>query len=390
MTSLPGNTTAVPVASDEPQVSFSIRGSATLLIHLGGVWNVAGGLPTPPDLCKELAAVGGGRQIAFDAQDLKAWDSSLLIFLTALFASVEQERLEIDRSGLPEGVVKLLALASAVPEKKDARKSGGRAPLLTRIGARAVEAASATRGMVSFLGETTLAFGRLLLGRARFRRHDLVLFLQECGAQALPIVSLISVLVGLILAFVGAVQLKLFGAQIYVADLVGIGMTREMGAMMAAIIMAGRTGAAYAAQLGTMQVNEEIDALQTLGLSPVEFLVLPRTLALILMMPLLCIYADFMGILGGGLIGVMMLDLSPVAYFTQTQRAITLVHLSTGVMKSVVFGVIIALSGCMRGMQCGRSSAAVGEATTSAVVTAIVFIIVFDGLFAVVFDVLGI
>lgn len=167
-------------------------------------------------------------------------------------------------------------------------------------------------------------------------------------------------------------------------------MTREMGAMMAAIIMAGRTGAAYAAQLGTMQVNEEIDALQTLGLSPVEFLVLPRTLALILMMPLLCIYADFMGILGGGLIGVMMLDLSPVAYFTQTQRAITLVHLSAGVIKSVVFGVIIALSGCMRGMQCGRSSAAVGEATTSAVVTAIVFIIVFDGLFAVIFDVLGI
>jgi len=390
MTPLPGNTAVVPVASDEPQISFSIRGAATLLIHLGGVWNIAAGLPTPPDLGKELAAVGGGRQIAFDAQDLKAWDSSLLIFLTALFAGAEQERLEIDRSGLPEGVVKLLALASAVPEKKDARKSGVRAPLLTRIGARTVEAASATRRMVSFLGETTLAFGRLLLGRARFRRHDLVLFLQECGAQALPIVSLISVLVGLILAFVGAVQLKLFGAQIYVADLVGIGMTREMGAMMAAIIMAGRTGAAYAAQLGTMQVNEEIDALQTLGLSPVEFLVLPRTLALILMMPLLCIYADFMGILGGGLIGVMMLDLSPVAYFIQTQRAITLVHLSAGVIKSVVFGVIIALSGCMRGMQCGRSSAAVGEATTSAVVTAIVFIIVFDGLFAVIFDVLGV
>ncbi len=390
MAPLPGNTAAVPVASDEPQISFSIRGSATLLIHLGGVWNIAGGLPAPPDLGKELVAAGGGRQIAFDAQDLKAWDSSLLIFLTALFAGAKKKGLEIDRSGLPEGVVKLLALASAVPETKDARKSGLHVPLLKRIGAKTVEAASATRRMVSFLGETTLAFGRLLVGRARFRYQDLVLFLQECGAQALPIVSLISVLVGLILAFVGAVQLRYFGAQLYVADLVGIGITREMGAMMTAIIMAGRTGAAYAAQLGTMQVNEEIDALQTLGLSPVEFLVLPRTLALILMMPLLCIYADFMGILGGGLIGVVMLDLSPVAYFTQTQRAITLVHLSAGVMKSVVFGVIIALSGCMRGMQCGRSSAAVGEATTSAVVTAIVFIVVSDGLFAVIFDVLGI
>ena len=167
-------------------------------------------------------------------------------------------------------------------------------------------------------------------------------------------------------------------------------MTREMGAMMTAIIMAGRTGAAYAAQLGTMQVNEEIDALQTLGLSPMEFLVLPRTLALILMMPLLCLYADFMGILGGGLIGVGMLHLSLIEYFNQTKLAINLVDVYAGLIKSVVFGVIIALSGCLRGMQCGRSSAAVGVATTSAVVTAIVFIIVFDGLFAVIFEILGI
>lgn len=390
MTPSPANGTGAPGISDGPKIGFSIRDTVTLVIHLGGAWSIAGGLPPPPDLRKELASTSGVRQIAFDTQDLGTWDSSLVTFLVSVSAIGAQEHLEVTRDGLPEGVVKLLTLASAVPEQKDARKTAARAPLLKRIGAKTVWAVSSTAEMVSFLGETTLAFARFFMGKARFRRVDLVLFLQECGAQALPIVSLISVLVGLILAFVGAVQLRLFGAQLYVADLVGIGMTREMGAMMSAIIMAGRTGAAYAAQLGTMQVNEEIDALQTLGLSPVEFLVLPRTLALILMMPLLCIYADFMGILGGGLIGVGMLDLSPAAYFNQTQQAITLVHVGAGVLKSVVFGVIIALSGCMRGMQCGRSSAAVGVATTSAVVTAIVFIIVFDGVFAVIFDVLGI
>ena len=338
-----GNGTGAPEMPEGPRIGFSVRDPVTLVIHLGGAWSIAHGVPPPPDLRKELTSTGGVRQIAFDVQDLKEWDSSLVAFLVSVSAIGVQEHLEVTRDGLPEGVVKLLTLASAVPEQKDARKVAAHAPLLKRIGAKTVSAVSSTADMVSFLGETTVAFARFFMGKARFRRVDLVLFLQECGAQALPIVSLISVLVGLILAFVGAVQLRLFGAQLYVADLVGIGMTREMGAMMSAIIMAGRTGAAYAAQLGTMQVNEEIDALQTLGLSPMEFLVLPRTLALILMMPLLCIYADFMGILGGGLIGVGMLDLSPAAYFNQTQNAITLVHFGAGVIKSVVFGVIIAL-----------------------------------------------
>jgi len=376
--------------SDGPIIGFSIQDAETLVIQLGGNWRIQQGLPHHPDLQQKIASAGRVRRIAFDTQDLKVWDSSVLTFLIRVMEIGAREQLEVSREGLPEGIVKLLALALAVPEKKDARKGETRAPLFSRIGAKTVEAVFSFLEMISFLGEAALAFFKLLTGKARFRRRDLVLFIQECGAQALPIVSLISVLVGLILAFVGAVQLRLFGAQIYVADLVGIGMSREMGAMMSAIIMAGRTGAAYAAQLGTMQVNEEIDALQTLGISPVEFLVLPRTLALVLMMPLLCLYADFMGILGGGFIGVGMLNLSLVEYFNQTKNAITLVHFSAGLIKSAVFGVVVALSGCLRGIQCGRSSAAVGEATTSAVVTAIVFIIVFDGVFAVIFDVLGI
>ncbi len=243
--------------------------------------------------------------------------------------------------------------------------------------------------MLEFLGELTLSVGRLLRGQAQFRRVDLWRTVQECGANALPIVTLISLLVGMILAFVGAVQLEQFGAEIYVANLVGLAMAREMGAMMTAIIMAGRTGAAFAAQLGTMTVNEEIDALRTLGISPMEFLVLPRMLALIVMMPLLCLYADLVGMIGGLIVGVGMLDITFVEYFNQTVEAVGLNDIAMGVIKSAVFGVLVALSGCMRGMQSGRSASAVGVAATSAVVTAIVFIIVTDAVFAVVTNIIG-
>ncbi len=243
---------------------------------------------------------------------------------------------------------------------------------------------------LAFIGEASIAFSRLLVGKASFRRSDLVLFIQQCGADALPIVTLISLLVGLILAFVGAVQLMMFGAQLYVANLVGISMVRVMGAVMAGIVMAGRTGAAFAAQLGTMQVNEEIDALKTMGVSPMEFLVLPRMLALVLMMPLLCVYADLMGVLGGRIGGVGMLDIGLIQYLNQTKDALTLNYFFIGIFQATIFGVLIALAGCLRGMQCGRSASAVGEATTSAVVTSIVAIIVATGIITVVCNVLGI
>jgi phospholipid/cholesterol/gamma-HCH transport system permease protein len=244
--------------------------------------------------------------------------------------------------------------------------------------------------MVNFLGEATVAFGRFLTGRAWFRRSDFMLLLQECGAHALPIVSLISVLVGLILAFVGAIELKMFGAQIFVADVVGIGMVRIMGAIMTGVIMAGRTGAAFAAQIGTMQVNEEVDALQTLGISPVEFLVLPRMVALIVMMPLLCLYADLMGILGGIVVGTGMLDLSLTQYLNRTREAVTMAHLWIGLFHSAVFGVLVAMAGCLRGMQCERSASGVGEATTSAVVTSIVAIVVATAVITFACEILGV
>ena len=227
-------------------------------------------------------------------------------------------------------------------------------------------------------------------GKAHFRWVDLWRNVQDCGPSALPIITLISLLVGLILAFVGSVQLSLFGAQLYIADLVGLGMSREMGGLMTAVIMSGRTGAAYAAQLGTMQVNNEIDALETMGFDPMEFLVLPRVLALIFVMPLLCLYADLMGIIGGALVTVNFFEVSLVEYINRTINAIHMLDLSVGVFKCAVFGVLIALSGCMRGMQCGRSASEVGDATTSAVVTGIVFIVIADSLMTIICNRLGI
>jgi phospholipid/cholesterol/gamma-HCH transport system permease protein len=339
---------------------------------------------------KELTSGPRVERILFDTKELKKWDTSLLTFLRKVIDYSSRNKIEVEKRALPKGIQRLLALAAAVPERKEARKGAQKEIFLFLVGMKAEEFYRSAVEMVRFIGEAAIAFSRLFVGRANFRRSDLILLLQECGAQALPIVSLISVLVGLILAFVGAIQLKMFGAQILVADVVGIGMVRIMGAVMTGIIMAGRTGAAFAAQIGTMQVNEEIDALQTLGISPMEYLVLPRMLALIIMMPLLCLYADLMGILGGLVVGIGMLDLGVTEYVNRTREAITLTYLWIGLFHGAVFGVLIALAGCLRGMQCGRSASAVGEATTSAVVTSIVAIIVATAIITFVCQILGI
>lgn len=372
------------------EMSFSRPADDTLVVRLSGSWRMQDGLPSAAEVQKQVESGRRVKRVAFDGQSITAWDSGLVTFLVKILAQNRQNQIETDQAGLPEGVRRLLALATAVPEREGAARKAKRIPLLARIGTDTIAAVGAARNMVEFLGEAVLAFLMLLRGKARFRRSDLTLIIQECGAGALGIVSLITFLVGLILAFTGAVQLRQFGAEIYVADLVGIGMTREMGALMAGIIMAGRTGAAFAAQLGTMQVNEEIDALTTLGISPMQFLVLPRMLALVLMMPLLTLYGDLLGILGGLAVGTGVLNLSLTEYFIETQKAVGLNSFAVGLVKSVVFGVIIAIAGCLRGMQCGRSAQAVGEATTSAVVMAIVSIIAADGIFAVITDALGV
>ena len=376
--------------AEQGTLSFKQTDDATLEVHLAGAWRLRGGLPSAALIKRELESAPTMRHIGFEARALTSWDSSVLAFLVEVSELCRLRGIDMDRTSLPSGLRRLLDLAEAVPEKKGARKETVQMPFLERIGNTAIGAGTSLGEMLAFLGDMTLTFVRLFRMKVRFRAVDLFLLIQQSGAQALPIVTLISFLVGVILAFVGAVQLKQFGAQIYVADLVGIAMIREMGAMMTGIIMAGRTGAAFAAQLGTMKVTQEIDAFTTMGFSPLEFLVLPRVIALVLMMPLLCLYADFVGVLGGAAIGVGMLDLSWTTYFRETSNAIDLTDVFGGVFKSSVYGVLIALAGCLRGIQCGNSSSAVGDAATSAVVTGIVAIVVACGIFAVVFYVLGI
>jgi len=380
---------AAAMNHDAAQLGLARPERDLLVISLSGDWRTGHDLPSTDAVRKELESGAPVRAVSFDASGLTGWDSNLLTFMLKVRQLATEKKIEMRSEGLPEGAKRLLQLALAVPERQGARKTSRKDPFFSRVGQTTLGSIASVSEALAFIGGTVIAFSRLLVGRASLRKSDLALFMQESGIQALGIVSLISLLVGLIFAFVGAIQLKAFGAQIYVADLVGIAMVRVMGAVMTGIIMAGRTGASYAAQLGTMQVNEEIDALQTLGISPMEFLVLPRMLALIVMMPLLCLYADVMGILGGLIVGVTMLDLNPILYLNETRLTFTLTNLWIGLLYSAVFGIIIALCGCLRGIQCGRSASAVGEATTSAVVTSIVSIVVATAIITVIFSVLG-
>lgn len=374
-----------------PAAEFSVAHPAgdEIVLRLSGAWQMRGGVPDAAPVEQALTA-NGARRLRFDAEQLGDWDSALLIFLTRIAETAQARGIAIDRSGLPQGVQRLLALAEAVPERSGARSSEQRPSWLARVGLAAGSAFEGARAFVVFIGQLTIAGGTLLRGRARFRWVDLALLIQQAGADALPIVTLISFLVGVIMAFVGAIQLEKFGAQIYIADLVGIAIVHEMGALMTGIIMAGRTGAAYAAQLGTMKVTQEIDALTTMGLDPIEFLVLPRALALSLMMPLLCLYADLIGILGGATIAGGMLGVSPEIYFHELIEAVRVSDLVGGIVKASTYGVLVAIAGCLRGMQSGSSASAVGDAATSAVVTGIVLIVCACGVYAVAFYVLGI
>ncbi|MCK9621123.1 MAG: ABC transporter permease [Methylobacter sp.] len=372
------------------QVSFIPVDESTVAMKLSGSWSNDASIRPVEQVLAELSAFKNLKLVLLQAHDLAGWDSRLPAYVLKIIDYCQTQHIEVDASGLPEGIQALLKLARAVPERAGARRATQQKSTLAEIGKTVMNGLKDAKGLLAFIGETLLAFATLIRGKARFRSVDLFLCIQDAGPSALPIVTLISLLVGLILAFVGAVQLAMFGAQIYIADLVGLGTVREMGALMTAVIMSGRTGAAYAAQLGTMNVNSEIDALKTMGISPMEFLVLPRMLALILMMPLLCLYADLMGMLGGALVTVSAFDVSLIQYYNETQKAVDLTDFSIGLFKSLVFAALIATAGCMRGMQCGRSASAVGDAATAAVVNSIVYIVVADSVITLICDRLGI
>lgn len=363
-----------------PRVDVVPSGNGVTEIHLAGAFLMGrervktGPLPIAPASVIRLVDKG-----------IAGWDSSLLAVVLGFKKQAEEAKATVDYTGLPAGAVRLLDLALAVPERAGSRREKSRESFLAAVGNSSIRSFAATRDAVTFLGDATISVGRFLTGRAQYRKSEFWLIIQQCGPQALGIITTISVLVGAILAFVGSIQLKMFGAEIYVANLVGLGMVIEMGALMTGIVLAGRTGASFAAQLGTMQVNEEIDALQTMGIRPMDYLVMPRMVALALMTPLLVIYADILGILGGAVVGVFALGLSPVVYFNQTFDLMTIGFCLQGLIKGSTFGVLVAICGCMRGMMCGRSALAVGEAATTAVVSSIVAIVVADAVWTFIF-----
>jgi len=360
-------------------------GDGRLQVRLGGDWLLAAPLPALEPVLEQIRSATPPSGIEFDAGGLGRWDTALPTALVAIRRAAAAADVPVADDQLPPGAQRLINLAFAVKERSDARRAEETRSLLVQVGEASLGIWSAIRDLVSFIGVCTQSLLRMVRGRATYQRSDLLVAIQEAGAESLPIVSLISFLIGMIFAFVGVRQLEQFGAGIYVADLVAVAMVREMAPIMTAIIMAGRTGAAYAAGLGTMKVNEEIDALSSMGVNPIDFLVLPRLLALVIMLPLLTLYGSLLGILGGAAVSLVMMDVSFVQYAAQTGAAMGLSSLLGGLFKAFVYGSLVAVAGCQQGMACGSSAMAVGQATTRAVVMGIVLIIVSAALLTVIY-----
>jgi phospholipid/cholesterol/gamma-HCH transport system permease protein len=362
---------------------------ATVQVRMAGRWRMdGGGLPATDALDRALAEPPPPARIVFDTGELDGWDSSLVVFLERVLDRGRRAHVDVDRTGLPDGLKRLLALADARPGGRPPPLPAPQPPL-ARLGQAGLGVADSFVQLLRFVGELAFTLVRLVTRRARFRPVDLLGELQAAGSGAVTIVGVVSFLLGMILAFVGGITLRPFGATLYVANVVTIAMVRELGPVMTAIVMAGRTGSAYAAQLGTMKVSQEIDALTTMGLPPTEFLVLPRVLALSLMMPLLYVYGNLFALVGGGLVALST-DGGLSQYWRQSREAISLTTFWIGFVKSMVFGIVVAVAGCLQGLRAGHSAADVGRAATNAVVTSIVWIIAVDGLFAVVLYILGI
>jgi len=355
------------------------------VVKVGGDWRLSERVPSWNSVFANHAAAS----VRVVPDDLEKWDTSLLLFLVHGRAWCLESKHDFNVEALPDKLQTLLRQVAKVDAAKPADKPVAKSnwALAQALWKKGMGLALET---ISFIGECTLGLISITKNPRQFRWMDCVVEMQHCWSSSLPIVSLVSFLVGVILAFQAAIQLQQYGAAVFVADLVGLSVVREMGPMMAAVIMAGGIGAAFAAQLGNMKVDEEIDALETLGLSTVNFLALPRLLAITLMMPILALYANVLGILGGMFVSATMLNIPATAYWIETQNRVGFSDVTSGLIKSVFFGLFIGLAGCLRGMKCERSAAGVGKATTSAVVTGILLIVIGDAVFALIFNVLGI
>ena len=322
---------------------------------------------------------------AVDLGDTTYMDDYGVLALSELREIVTQGKGEFQLNNVGEETRDLLSIL-------DFEYIGAKVPIVTkstpgifvRLGEATFRIAGDIKYLVSFMGSVFLSLIHIFLHPKSLRADDTFMCMQKTGVDALPIVALISFLLGLIIAFMSSIQLRQFGANIYVASLVSVAMTYELGPIMTAIIVAGRSGSSFASELGTMKISEEIDALFTMGFDPTRFLVIPKILSAAVMVPLLTLFSDLFAILGGLMVGVFMLDLTSAAYLNQTFKTLTLFDVFWGIMKSAVFAVIIAWIGCLRGFQVRGGADSVGQAATSAVVSSIFLIIAVDAIFAVI------
>ncbi len=365
------------VPLDNNRVSFVISGSVTIDNSMNVREEILRMLPTDVSI----------NAIDFDLKSVTVMDSAGIAVLLDLRRYLNENGFDFKVVNLPpkvSGFLKLVDTESLLLSKEE-QKPRKKFDFILYLGEITLEALEECRSVVTFLGEMVVAFASLIRHPKRMRWDDFFLFVERAGTDALPIVALLSLLMGLIMAFQAAVQLRQFGANIFVADLVGISILRELGPLLTAIIIAGRSGASFAAEIGTMKVSEEIDALSTMGFEAVSFLALPRILAATFVGPFLTLVGDFVGIFGGLIVGMISLDLSPTAYLEETYSAITFFDLFSGLIKSVAFAILIAGVGCLRGFQVERSADSVGKKTTSAVVSGIFLIVFADAIFTIIF-----
>ncbi|RFD20039.1 ABC transporter permease [Komagataeibacter melaceti] len=370
-----------------PQWQLQPEANRTL-VTLSGNWIAQEGrIPEFPD--SALKEIRQGEPVEFSTDQLGRWDTSLISFLWKLKRSALEAHVDLRMDTLPESAHKLLDLLPENPPQPQPPAPHHFAPVAA-VGQLTLDTLNEI-GCVSEMGTAAARGGfAALVGRGMMRTVDLMTDLSAAGPAALLIVGVVNFLVGAILAFVGSVELHKFAADIYVASLVAIAMVREMSAVMTAIIMAGRTGGAYAARISTMQGNEEIDALQVFGIPVSSYLILPSVLALAFTMPLLYLYGCLIGMFGGFCVSYIMLHVSPLGYFHETLQALPLDQFTFGFIKSFVFGTFIGLTSCRIGLKAGRSAADVGIAATKAVVVGIVGVIALDAVFAVIANVIGI
>jgi phospholipid/cholesterol/gamma-HCH transport system permease protein len=361
-----------------------------LRIVCSGNWTI-GALAA---LNAKIAAIrpAGTRRVRFDLSGVAAIDSAGGWLISRAQGAFRAAGMDVAIEGAGPAQTALLekVLAAGVPPPVMGHHHQHLVDVLASIGAGLFSFFRQSRDLMAFFGAVTIGFFRLIVQPRRIRFTAFVAHVQQTGLSATPIVGLISFLIGIVLAYQGADQLRRFGAQIFTVNLVGVSVLREMGILLTSIIVAGRTGSAFTAQIGTMQVNEEIDAMRTLGLDPLDVLVLPRVLALMVALPLLAFYSDIMALAGGGLAAVLLLGMTPSQFLTQLNHAVTLTHFLVGISKAPVFAGLIAMVGCFEGMRVSGSAESVGRLTTQSVVEALFLVIVFDAAFSIMFSALHI